>query len=56
MLKKILGAAMALTAALMMATAHGQAPEKKKLTIAVGGKGLFYYLPLTIAERQGYFK
>ena len=56
MLKKILGAVMALTAALMMATAHGQAPEKKKLTIAVGGKGLFYYLPLTIAERQGYFK
>lgn len=33
-----------------------QAPEKKKLTIAVGGKSLFYYLPLTIAERQGYFK
>ena len=30
--------------------------EKKKITIAVGGKTLFYYLPLTIAERQGYFK
>ena len=37
------------------ASAHA-APEKKSLTIAVGGKSLFYYLPLTIAERQGYFK
>jgi NitT/TauT family transport system substrate-binding protein len=36
--------------------ANAQAPEKKKITIAVGGKNLFYYLPLTIAERQGYFK
>ncbi len=36
--------------------AHAQTPEKKKITIAVGGKSLFYYLPLTIAERQGYFK
>jgi NitT/TauT family transport system substrate-binding protein len=35
--------------------AHAQAPEKKKITIAVGGKSLFYYLPLTVAERQGYF-
>ncbi|WP_423453939.1 ABC transporter substrate-binding protein [Ottowia sp. VDI28] len=30
--------------------------EKPKLTIAVGGKNLFYYLPLSIAERLGYFK
>ncbi len=36
--------------------AFTQALEKKKITIAVGGKSLFYYLPLTIAERQGYFK
>jgi len=35
---------------------HSQAPEKPKLSIGVGGKPLFYYLPLTIAERQGYFK
>jgi NitT/TauT family transport system substrate-binding protein len=33
-----------------------QAPEKSKLQIGVGGKPLFYYLPLTIAERNGYFK
>jgi NitT/TauT family transport system substrate-binding protein len=35
---------------------QAQAPEKKKVTIAVGGKSLFYYLPLTVAERNGYFK
>jgi NitT/TauT family transport system substrate-binding protein len=31
-------------------------PEKPRLTIAVGGKASLYYLPLTIAERLGYFK
>jgi NitT/TauT family transport system substrate-binding protein len=35
---------------------HAQALEKSKLTIAVGGKNLLYYLPLTIAEQRGYFK
>ena len=40
----------------LSALAHGQALEKSKITIAVGGKSLFYYLPLTIAERKGYFK
>jgi NitT/TauT family transport system substrate-binding protein len=30
--------------------------EKPKVAIAVGGKAGFYYLPLTIAERLGYFK
>jgi NitT/TauT family transport system substrate-binding protein len=35
---------------------HAQALEKPKLTIAVGGKNLFYSLPLTIAEQLGYFK
>lgn len=33
-----------------------QTPEKPKIAIAVGGKSLFYYLPLTLAERLGYFK
>ena len=32
------------------------ATDKDKITIAVGGKNLFYYLPLTIAEQKGYFK
>ena len=33
-----------------------QAPEKKDVTIAVGCKSLYYYLPLSIAEQLGYFK
>jgi NitT/TauT family transport system substrate-binding protein len=37
-------------------TAHAQSLEKKRITLAVGGKNLLYYLPLTIAERKGYFK
>ncbi|HEY5308808.1 MAG TPA: ABC transporter substrate-binding protein, partial [Casimicrobiaceae bacterium] len=37
------------------AQAQGK-PEKTKVSIAVGGKAAFYYLPLTIAERLGYFK
>ena len=44
--------------ALLTAPAFAQAPalEKPKLTLAVGGKNLLYYLPLTIAEQLGYFK
>ena len=33
-----------------------QGLEKPQLSIAVGGKNLLYYLPLTIAESLGYFK
>src|SRR3954465_2481277 len=50
---KILAFVAALVAA---AASHAQSLEKKKITLAVGGKSLFYYLPLTIAERKGYFK
>lgn len=32
------------------------APENAALNIAVGGKAALFYLPLTIAERKGYFK
>jgi len=35
---------------------RAQALEKPKVTLAVGGKNLLYYLPLTIAEQLGYFK
>ncbi len=35
---------------------RAQKIEKSKVHIAVGGKALTYYLPLTIAERNGYFK
>ncbi len=47
-------AAAALTAAPMSFAA--ETPEKTDVTIAVGGKSLYYYLPLTIAEQLGYFK
>jgi NitT/TauT family transport system substrate-binding protein len=31
-------------------------PEKTRISLAVGGKAAFYYLPLTITEQLGYFK
>src|SRR4029450_1687968 len=40
----------------LSAPAHGQALEKKQVTLGVGGKTALYYLPLTICERLGYFK
>jgi NitT/TauT family transport system substrate-binding protein len=48
-------AAMSLAAQRAGAQAGG-APEKAKVTLGVGGKPLLYYLPLTIAERRGFFK
>jgi NitT/TauT family transport system substrate-binding protein len=49
-----------LAAAALAATApalvRAQALERKKVTIAVGGKNLLYYLPLTIAEQLKYFE
>jgi NitT/TauT family transport system substrate-binding protein len=51
-------ATQALAAALALAAAqvtHAQI-EKPDVHIAVGGQASFYYLPLTIAERQGYFR
>lgn len=45
------------TGATLLAPAVGaQALEKPQLTLAVGGKNLLYYLPLTVAEQLGYFK
>jgi len=44
-------------AALALAAAPARAQiEKRDVHIAVGGQNSFYYLPITIAERQGYFK
>ena len=44
-MKRYLGAIAALVAATVLASpAWAQAPEKKKVTIAVGGKSLFYYM------------
>ncbi|GGG28555.1 ABC transporter substrate-binding protein [Chelatococcus composti] len=49
-----------IAAAALMAVAGSAAQaadlEKPKLTLGVGGKPLLYYLPLTIAERKGFFK
>ena len=47
--------AAALAAGISPAFAQAK-PEKSKVTLGVGGKPLLYYLPLTIAERKGYFK
>ncbi len=50
------GAALAIAFAMpIVAQAQGKI-EKPNVSIAVGGKSGFYYLPLTIAERLGYFK
>jgi NitT/TauT family transport system substrate-binding protein len=49
-------AAAAVLALGFAASAQAQAPEKTDLTLGVGGKGLLYYLPLTLTERLGYFK
>ena len=46
----------AIAAASLPQLASAQALEKPKVTLAVGGKNLLYYLPLTIAEQLGYFK
>lgn len=50
----VLGVALSVAAGSTAALANS--PEKRSVSIAVGGKSSFYYLPLTIAERLGYFK
>src|SRR5512140_957533 len=56
-MKRLIQALAALVLGVVFASgAMAQAPEKKKITIAVGGKSLFYYLPLSVAERKGYFR
>ena len=52
----IVHSAAAAAALALPALARAQTLEKPKTTIAVGGKNLLYYLPLTIAEQRGYFK
>jgi len=51
----LLAAAGAAAVAAPSLRAQGK-PEKSKVSIAVGGKSAFYYLPLTISEQLGYFK
>ena len=47
-----------LLAAAMLVLVAGvrAAPEKPAITLAVGGRSTLYYLPLTLAERLGYFR
>ncbi|RFB75042.1 ABC transporter substrate-binding protein [Methylovirgula sp. 4M-Z18] len=52
---KILAAAILLVASLGCA-AFAQTLEKTSVRLGVGGKALLYYLPLTIAEKKGFFK
>lgn len=49
-------AALAFSTAFGLAPAFAQNAEKPKLTLGVGGKQLLYYLPLTVAEKKGFFK
>lgn len=49
-------AGMAAASAFPFGEAFAAAPEKKNIKIAVGGQQLVYYLPLTIADRLGYFR
>lgn len=52
-----LGCAVAAGAALAFpAIVRAQSLEREKVTIAVGGKSLVYYLALSMAELLGYFK
>lgn len=53
MVLKIMLAAFALCVTLSQSAI---AQEKKDVVLGVGGKSLLYYLPLTLAERLGYFK
>lgn len=55
-LLSLAGAGLAGTGLGMPALIGRAQAQSVKLAMGVGGKSLLYYLPLTIAERQGYFK
>jgi NitT/TauT family transport system substrate-binding protein len=55
--REFLATAAAASATIVVPSLAGaQALEKRKVTIAVGGKNLLYYLPLTVAEQMKYFE
>lgn len=56
--RTFLGGAASLAALGVASPVFAQAgkPEKQKVTLGVGGKPLLYYLPLTVAEKNGFFK
>jgi len=49
-------ACLALLASLPCAPPARAEPDQREITVAVGGQGLFYYLPLAIAQQRGYFR
>lgn len=51
----VAGAALTAASLAVPARAAPSRPEKRQVSIAVGGKAALYYLPLTVAERLGYF-
>jgi NitT/TauT family transport system substrate-binding protein len=53
--RAVLAAVPALVAAPYVTRAQGK-PEKAKVVLAAGGKSALYFLPLTIAERKGFFR
>jgi NitT/TauT family transport system substrate-binding protein len=56
MLMRPLAVVSAVVAALAWSAGPAPALEKASVQLAVGGKNLVAYLPLTIAERRGYFE
>ena len=53
--RTMLGVALAGAAAMHLGSAHAVDLEQNSIALGVGGKPLLYYLPLTIAERKGFF-
>lgn len=49
-------ASLAVLASLLCGPLSQAGPEPREVVIAVGGQGLFYYLPLAIAQQRGYFR
>jgi NitT/TauT family transport system substrate-binding protein len=45
-----------LAGALSLPSRSALAFEKDRIALGVGGKSVLYYLPLTVAERLGYFR
>ena len=57
MIRRRLLTAVLLAGALTAGSAWAQdGPEQKEVSLAVGGKPLLYYLPLTIAEQKKFFE
>jgi NitT/TauT family transport system substrate-binding protein len=56
MLMSVVRKALVIALAGLSIAAFAAKPEKPDITVAVGGKSSLYYLPLTLADRLGYFK